>query len=103
MNPDKKVIDLMNSLGSKVTESRPVHFYFYFPTEMTAQTFAKRLKGMQFSTEIISPMNDEHWLCLAERTMIPNSDILEGLRKLLSPLSENLGGYYDGWETEMLF
>lgn len=102
MNPDRKVVELMKTMGSDVSKSRPVWFYFYFPDEDRAQTFARRLKGMQFKVETGPAATGDKWLCLAERNMVPDVDILEGLRKLLLPLANNLGGEYDGWETEMI-
>ncbi len=103
MKADKKVIELMNSLGSDVSKSRPVRFYFYFEEVDAANIFAQRLEGMQFQVEISTSAIGNNWLCLAERNMMPDTDILEGLRNLLTPLAENLDGNFDGWETEILF
>ena len=103
MNPDKKVLALMKSMGSETSIARPIYFYFYFPDEKAAETFSLRLKGMGFNTQVNFSGMGKDWLCLADREMTPELDILDGLRKLLTPLAENLGGNYDGWETEMIF
>ncbi len=103
MNPDKKVLDLLNSMGSNTSKVRPVYFYFYFPNEKVAKTFALRLQGMNFNVKVRRSGMGKDWLCLADREMAPDLDLLEGLRKLLTSLAENLHGNYDGWETEMIF
>ena len=103
MNPDKKVIELMTSMGADISKSRPVYFYFYFPEEETALLFARRLRSMHFETKVNPPVKkDGDWLCLGSRDMVPDLEILDGLRRLLTPMAESLFGNYDGWETEML-
>lgn len=103
MNPNKKVLKLMNSLGSNTSKSRPVYLYFYFPTEKAANLFAQKLTGMSFDVQVSLSGAGRDWLCLANRHMSPDLDLLNGLCKLLTPLAEKLEGNYDGWETEMIF
>lgn len=102
MNPDRKVLELMHSMGKDTSKARPVTFYFYLPDQETAEIMGRKLRSMHFETDISESAGREDWLVLAHRVMVPEIEILEGLRKLFTPLVENLGGMYDGWETELL-
>lgn len=102
MNPDKRVFELMHQFGGDNSTSRPVHFYFYIPDEDAALNMSERLESMNFQTEVSPAALGQKWLCFATRTMIPDSDIIEGLRAVFTNMCSKLGGEYDGWETELI-
>ncbi|MBO6794806.1 MAG: ribonuclease E inhibitor RraB [Balneolaceae bacterium] len=102
MNPDKRVFELMKQYGGDNSTSRPVHFYFYFPEEESAIEMGERLKNMNFEIEVSPAALGDKWLCFATRTMVPDSDIIEGLRAVFTNMCIKLDGEYDGWETELI-
>ena len=102
MNPDKRVFELMENLGGDTHTIRPVNFYFYFDDKNGANIFSERLKSMHFQIVVSQSSYDHKWLCLATRSMQPDSDLIEGLRPLFNNMCAKLNGDYDGWETELI-
>ncbi|MCR9132928.1 MAG: ribonuclease E inhibitor RraB [bacterium] len=102
MSPDKRVFELMHQFGGDSKKCRPVHFYFYFPDEAAAIRMSEQLEAMRFETEVRTAAIGDKWLCFATRNMVPDSDIIEGLRAIFTNMCSKLGGEYDGWETELI-
>ena len=102
-DPDKKILELWGQYESHPSKPRPISFWFYFPNEKNTKLAKAVLEKDGFDVEFHPPdSGDDQWLCLAYKTMIPEYAELSDLRKWLENIAEELGGNYDGWETELL-
>lgn len=99
---DKRVLELSSEVGSDNTEPHEISFWMYLPTEEKAYDLAKQLQAQKFEVEVSPPLEPyKDWLCLAYRTMVPDLDELEKIRKHLTKLVKQRDGRYDGWEMEV--
>ncbi len=96
------MLELSESVGADNTKMHNVSFWMYLPTEEDALNLAKQLQQEQFNVEVtLSAGKKKEWLCLAYRTMVPETGALEEIRKRLTRLVEMHNGKYDGWEMEV--
>jgi len=102
LNPDARVLNLMNKFNDVPFVIRPVNFYLYFPDQEKARKAEKELINLGFLVDCIEPLEGgTDWLCLAEKSMRPFLKELTPIRNKLENLAQRLSGKYDGWETEM--
>ena len=102
-DPDRKTLDLWNQYEMHPDKPRPKSFWFYFPNENKTSLAKCVLEKDGFKVEISPPdSHSDKWLCLAFKSMVPEFTELSDLRKWMENFAEELGGVYDGWETELL-
>ncbi|MFQ6608227.1 MAG: ribonuclease E inhibitor RraB [Fidelibacterota bacterium] len=100
MDIDKKVLDHLYQMESHSDKPHDIDFFFYFPTEETAQLAAGVLKKEGFDVEVHPPLEGyNNWSCNAYKTMLLEHAELADLRKWFNTIAEELGGSYDGWGT----
>jgi len=100
--PDSAVIALMVKYKSDISKTRSIHFYLYF-SKTNALKAKSELLLYAFSVDIEKSAADSRWLCLATINMRPSVSELSRLRRFLEKVANDFNGFFDGWETEMLF
>ncbi len=99
---DRRVLELSEMVGSDNTRMHEISFWMYLPTEDGALSLAKQLQAEKFDVEVSPPIDRRReWLCLAYRTMVPDLDELERIRKQFTKLAKLYDGKFDGWEMEV--
>ncbi len=98
-NPDEAVLNLLSKSKADLSKTRLISFYLYFPDEEKAKEAERELKKIGFEVECSQSYDKKDWLCLASNHLTPTNSTLTSLRKKLEIIADNLGGFYDGWET----
>lgn len=101
VTPDEAVLNLLRRGSADLSKERLIRFYFYFPIRKTARTALGKLQELGFSAECIERSGKAGWLCLVSKEVVPRLAELIRLHRLLDRIAEQLGGEYDGWETEL--
>ncbi|HTV43175.1 MAG TPA: ribonuclease E inhibitor RraB [Candidatus Sulfotelmatobacter sp.] len=94
--PDEWALDQFKRLGEDLSQPHGLEFRLYFPTASEADQAATRIKAAGFDVgETLR--NQEGWLCLATRTMVPELAALSQIHGDLDSIAAQFGGRYDGW------
>lgn len=99
---DKRVVDVLTSLGSDPNREHPVEFFLYFPEEYQAYAVAAELSNLSFNTIVSYSENGDDWLCFAVKALKPTTDRLVELGNWMEELAEKYNGHYDGWGTPVI-
>ena len=98
--------EVMAQLRRKASDTRKPHkfeFYVYLPTKSYAQKAAAKILTSGFSAAKVSrPASGSGWLCVARKTLIPRDADLNDHARFLNEVAAELGGDWDGWETEIV-
>ncbi|GMQ90921.1 MAG: hypothetical protein BMS9Abin11_0226 [Gammaproteobacteria bacterium] len=106
-------MDILSSLSEEVTTDLTKHgadlskqhdfdFYLYFGERGIAKKAASELEKAKFLLEIKPASDSNGWLCLAKRSVVPNPENLNLVGNILVAVAENLGGEFDGWESNII-
>ena len=87
--------------GSNLLKPHKIQFFLYFPTQIAADQAASRIREMGFEVEVEKGAKGEDWLCLADRTMIPELSAIQKITRDFGALAASLNGEYDGWEARI--
>lgn len=98
-DPDVAVVEQLKNCGADLSKKHEIEFFFYFPSREDAALAASELVGMDFDTDISETETFGQWLCLATKQLVPDPDILAGLRHQFEELAIRFDGEYDGWGT----
>ncbi len=101
VDPNQAVLNLLSRSSTDLTRARPVTFYLYFDSRSAAMIAADRLTALGFSTECTKSAKQKEWLCLASKEIVLKVGLLISIHRALDCLANELGGDYDGWETEL--
>jgi hypothetical protein len=77
-------------------------FYLYLPTEAAARQAGQRLTKSDYLVEIRQAATGTNWLCLAKKTLTPDTAPLAEIGTLFTKLAEEFQGDFDGWESEVI-
>jgi len=97
--PDEAVLALLRKNGSDFSKPHHFDFYLYFPSLSAAEEAARSMQDDGFEVEISKDLEDDSWLCLGKKTMVPELAVLERIRREFRSLATSLKGDYDGLET----
>lgn len=100
-NPEAAVIAQLRRRGADLSEMRRIDFYLYFPSREKAEIAGTKLAAEGFVAHIERAALGSDWLCLASKEMLPAIAELVMMRKTFSDFAGELGGKYDGFETEV--
>ncbi|HEV7704483.1 MAG TPA: ribonuclease E inhibitor RraB [Gemmatimonadaceae bacterium] len=98
---DLQVLQQMRGAGADLTKATEVNYYMYFADSTTAARAADSVRASGFEAEVRSGRGRTEWLCLATKTMVPDTFAIFASTKRFSELSKSLSGKYDGWEAEV--
>ena len=96
---DTEVLDQLRSAGSNLTKPHRIEFYLFLPSQADAEAAAAELRSMGYSVTVGGGPNQNNWLCLASRTMMPTMQELTDARVLFKGLALRYKGAYDGWQA----
>lgn len=87
--------------GSDLSEPRDITHFFIFRGEAELQIAFAALQQVGLIAKNSGKLPDSKGFVLtAVQTCVPDPNTLDGLRRRLEVWAEELGGYYDGWETQ---
>jgi hypothetical protein len=97
---DRRVIELMDSLGADFTEPTEVNHYLYFPDEGSAVCASIALLERGFDVEVGEPLPKRNeWLVLATHRAVVSESSVNLLRHAMERVADDNRGRYDGWEA----
>lgn len=73
-------------------------FYLYLNSENNAKQSAQKLIDSGVNCEV-EESEDEQWLCYVTASIVPSTDNLQVIGKLLLSLADTYSGELDGWEV----
>lgn len=99
---DRELIRLMRRGGEALdTRARETTHYLHFSSEAQANAAAANVPRDMFALEIAAPeSNVVDWQVRAIHTILVNEKSITDARRILTPIAEAAGGYYDGWDTD---
>src|SRR6185436_19394944 len=97
-----EVLAQLRREGSDTSKPHRFNFYLYLPTEAAARQAGQRLAKSDYLVEIRQAATDTNWLCLAKRTLTPDTAPLAGIGTLFRKLAEEFQGDFDGWESDVI-
>ncbi len=86
--------------GSDLTLAHDIEFLFYFPSRVSADEAATRLKADGYTVSIEETITGARWVLLATRSMVPLLSEIQVLRSKFDELAAREGGVFDGWRAE---
>jgi Regulator of ribonuclease activity B len=86
--------------GSDLTLPHNLDLYLYYPSEATAQEVAALFLDSLMDSDVIE--SDQHWLCLVQCRIVPTTDGLSAIAKLMRTVHDRFGGDFDGWHAEII-
>ena len=103
IDPDKRVIEILDRLDSNFSKEHTIDFYLYFPSILSAILVAFLVGEIGLEADIEpSAGNRAEWLCLVTIKITPKLDTLHKLHDIFEQIAESLDGKYDGWETMVM-
>jgi hypothetical protein len=96
------IIDTLSRYGSDLNKPHRLDFYLYFAAKRAAVAVAQTLEAQGFATKVRREADEENWLCLATRAMLPDEPTLDRLGRWLDELAAQHGGEFDGWESDVI-
>ena len=98
---DEAVLVQLKKAGSDMAKLHQIDFYLYFPTQAAAEQAAASVRAQGFTAEVRPAAKGPEWLCLANKTMLPQLSALQQISRDFAKLTASAGGNYDGWETKV--
>ena len=101
---DARVLEQLRRAGSKLGKPHDIEFFFYFPTEASAQRIVAKLASMAFGAEVrpAAEGSSQPWHVLAVRRMVPELAEIQRLRADFTALAQDENGEFDGWGTPIV-
>jgi hypothetical protein len=94
------VIELLQSYDKEPFKERPVTFWFYSDEELNLYRLAHRLQRDGYEIQYCGhAAASDDWLLIAEKTISPRPEIIEGLCHHFEELAKQMEVTFDGWET----
>jgi len=94
-----EISDQFSRTGFNFCAPHDFEFYLYFGSERAAGQVKSLLTEHGFQSEVKVGPEEETWLCLARKTLVPSKAALDDIAALFDTLSEAHGGEFDGWEA----
>ena len=101
-DPDQAVLTQLKKAGSKMERPHTIEFVLYFPTGENANRAADQIRKNGYAVEVKPAANGNDMLCLARKSMIPNTRNLIESRKLFRRIAKEFNGEYDGWAAPVV-
>jgi hypothetical protein len=99
LSRDAQALAELKSAGSNVEKPHAVDFFLYVPSQKEADAAFEELQKSGYSVSSKQTAAGTQWLCLANKTMVPNLENLAAVRKEMEALAAKYKGEYDGWEA----
>ncbi len=96
---DREALSQLRSAGSDLAKPHRVEFYLYLPSEAAAEAAATALRPMGYGVTVSAGENEDNWVCVASRTMLPTIEDITVARGLFKGLALTHQGVYGGWNT----
>lgn len=98
---DSKVIKALVANGSDVSKPHEIDFFFDFESFESAAKVAQSLDRDDFAVKLFKNDDGTHTI-EAKKTLIPEASTMQQLTKQFNALTDEYGGNYDGWGTEVV-
>jgi regulator of RNase E activity RraB len=98
---DRELIRLMLQAGEKLaSRPRETTHYLHFQDETAARRARLGAQAAGFEVELVAPGDGiVDWQLRASHTIIVDEPSITAARRALTPVAEQAGGRYDGWDT----
>ena len=96
---DKEVLDQLRTAGSNLAKPHNIEFYLYVPSQADAEGAEAELRSMGYAVTVRAAPENNNWLCLASRRMMPTIRELTDARGLFKGMAMRYRGAYAGWEA----
>jgi hypothetical protein len=97
-----EVLEQLCEMGSDTTRLHNFDFYMYLPTQSAANRTADMIRAKEFGAKVVVNRSGENWLCRAALALVPQTAPLEDIRTFLGEIESELGGDFDGWESDVV-
>ncbi|SRR5579871_487056 len=101
MNLDRHILKLLKKRGSNFRKPHAVEYYVYFKTKTAAGKARPLLRQKGFHVELLTDSSAKRWICLSIKEMLPRYEAIQRTKKSLNRLAQSLGGWCDGWGTQV--
>lgn len=95
---DLQLLAKARKAGADLSKPAEVSYYLYFPDSASAARAAGAIRTADWETEVLSGRGRTEWACLATRTMLLNSSLVEETSKRFASVTASLGGHNQRWE-----
>ncbi len=99
---DAQAIDRLMKAGSDLTLAHDIEFLFYFPSRVSADEAATRLKSDGYTVSVEEAATGTRCVLRATRWMVPVLREFEMLRSKFDELAAREGGLYESWRAEVV-
>jgi len=101
---NRSVCDTLQKNGDPLTRPRQIDHWAYFDTALARDTFVSRAAnlGFRLANKIEPAAAGNNFGARISQVAIPSFDAIDGITLPLFELAKELGGEYDGWETEVI-
>ena len=99
---DQLVLAQLQKASSNLAKPHAIEFFLYFPSQSVAEQAAPTIREAGFEVNVQRAPQGDQWLCFAKRTMVPELQELQKIRRNFATLATSLKGDYDGWGTEVV-
>jgi regulator of RNase E activity RraB len=99
---DESVLVQLRKAGSDLSKPHNVEFFLYFPTKSIADEASVPIRSAGFEVDVKKAAEDDTWLCLATKEMVPHLPDLQRIRHDFVALASPMKGQYDGWGTQVV-
>lgn len=96
---NEKIFKIINYLDPDPESARPVSFWFYSDREERIYRLAAHFQSNGYRIRHCGQSILGRFLCIAEKTMIPEIELLSRLCIDMQIVAERWDVEFDGWET----
>ena len=94
---------MMRRKNINTSNKRIICFHLYFPSYNNAESAESDLLRMDFTIQSLDRSDNKDWLCLAQKELVPDSNILKSIRRKFEKIAEKYDGLYLGLAYEVTY
>jgi hypothetical protein len=101
---NRRVCDALRSNGDALTEPRAIDHWAFFPDEASRERFVQTIGGLGFLVREMESQADSEGSFVVQvfRDDVPALESIDDVTLPLHRAAVEHGGYYDGWETQVI-
>lgn len=101
MNLDRHLLKLLNKRGSNPRKLHAIEYYVYFKAKAAARKARTQIRQKGYHVELLTDSSGKRWVCLSIKEMMPRYEAIQKVKRELTRLAKPLGGWCDGWGTQV--
>ena len=97
---DELLLIALEENGANLSKPHIINFRLHSDNAPSARAIAEELSSKGLCAEILLPDNDNLFICIAKKELVPELNAVRSLTKELTLLAQQQGGVYDDWSAD---